>query len=130
MKAALYRWLAAVVRRVRVLLDWPRGAPDWRELVREVETSMNSGYVWTAVVDGKQIVGAPLEWSITAGTVETCAWTGILIDNRTGVRCARCRRPILIKPDVSGMYSSLHTPSCPACRRVVKRAIRLVRGGE
>lgn len=94
------------------------------------------------------MVGAPLEWSLYAyeGEGDTnrlipvealCAWTGVAISGATpivdplkeeidyahfGVRCCRCGVPIHVH--ASGMKSSFDTPSCPPCRRIVKRAVR------
>lgn len=111
--------------------------PKWRALLADV--------VSVPLYRKDEMFGAPLEWSLYArdptgrlvAVEETCAWTGLSVSGATpivdpvaaeidysrfGVRCCRCGVPIHVWH--SGMRTSIDVPSCPPCRKIVKRAIR------
>lgn len=130
---AFIAWVAHAIR-------W-RPVKGWEVLVREVRATD----VW---VSPEGYMGAPLEWSLLEPTMlsgearlravrEICrvsgdriwglnAGEGIVVDTvvhyKFGVRCARCHVPI--RADLADMRISIDVPSCPWCRKQVRRVIR------
>lgn len=119
----------------RCFIRYP-AKPGWKALVQEVASC---GGLWKSP-DG--IIGAPLQWALLerrdgklVAVEERCAWTGAQISGHTphadgsgtpdlsnyGVRCARCG--VRIHVLAAGMASVVDIPSCPPCRKAVRKAM-------
>ena len=115
------------------------GRPGWEALVREVAGVA----LWQD--DEQKLVGLPLEFTLLergAGggrVVPTpglaCSWSGVPVSGTIGskpdgepdlsswgVRCARCGVPIHSRH--AGMRVGNDIPSCPPCRKDVKRVVK------
>jgi hypothetical protein len=114
------------------VLGVPLPAKDgWKALVQQVAEK--------GVYQDASVIGAPLAWCLLARDAEghlqavetTCAVSGVSISSVTpladgkadvsnfGVRCARCGVPIHFRH--AGMKTVFDVPSCPPCRRAVRR---------
>lgn len=120
----LWKWLS---------LPLPAKA-GWKPLVQQVARD--------GLYRDAQVIGAPLAWCLLAPDAEgqlrvtdsICAVSEapiqgaptITVDQKSdvshyGVRCARCGIPIHFRH--SGMRTLFDVPSCPPCRRAVRRVI-------
>lgn len=129
----LFLWLDFRLWLWRVLgLPLP-AKQGWEALVRQVAEK--------GIYQDARVVGAPLSWCLLAQDAEgqlqsvetTCAVSGVrisaatpLVDGKAdvshfGVRCARCGVPLHFRH--AGMKTLVDVPSCPPCRRVVRRVM-------
>ncbi len=120
-------------------LSWKLPAREgWELLVREV----SSVDLWKDEQEG--IFGLPLQWALLkreegsrriVPVDAVCFWSGEPISGSTpiigdqqfdvshwGVRCSRCQVPIHSRH--AGMKMGNDVPSCPPCRRAVRRVIQ------